>query len=592
MRAERLIALGIVLGLLVPLAVAAGGARDTPVVLPPFLVEDHPSKISLDRIDWVYWQGDGFEVLSGCPEDETEQFIREMREQKAAFAQFIPDDLLFRTSLPTTVLLFPKSEKARIDDQLLRDIRGIPQAASPASRFRPLDDLRLSDADSSYIFVILDDWKWGWDIRHGYPQGSGSALFYTPPYLRFLLASRVPALPSWFIVGITRLYSSMVLGGATGIPSSVFAVPTVADRPWDRTEFLGDPWTSPAAATALRASPSVPRALLPLDELFTPHFRTPKSAAYRQVWLAESELLVRWAFSGRVKDGRDHLRQFLDGLTNQPPSEDLFQSCFGMGYADARDALSDFLPHAVGAPQDFATEAPPRNTEPVTLREATPAQLHRITGEWSRRTLRVVRANLPIALPLYAAQAKGTLQGSYDKGERDPQLVASLALLDLDSAAPQSARALLEENPAAVAARPLAALALAQLRLQDAVAAQADGKAPLAPAAAEAVLSAVAGTFRMAPPLEASYLLEADVIGRAGRAPATAERSRLNEGSRLFPRSSQLLLQTIAWDLRAGDAETARPLIALGKSEAFGTRARDHFTLLEDLAASSPSVEK
>lgn len=590
MKARRCIALGMVLGLWAPWAAAADSVHDTPIVLPPFLVEDHPSKLSLDRIDWVYWQGDGFEVLSGCPDDETEQFIREMREQKAAFAQFIPDDLLLRTSLPTTVILFPKSEKARIDDQLLRDIRGIPQASNPANHFLPLDDLRLSDADSSYIFVILDDWKWGWDVRHGYPRGSGSALFYTPPYLRFLLASRVPALPSWFIVGITRLYSSMVLSGATGIQSSVFAVPTVADRPWERTQFLGDPWTSPAAAAALRANPQVPRALLPLDELFTPHFRTQKSAAYRQVWLAQSELFVRWAFSGRVKDGREHLRQLLEGLATQPPSEDLFQSCFGISCADARDALSDFLPHAVGAPQDFEAEAPPRNTEPVTLRQASPAQLHRITGEWSRRTLRVVRANLPIALPLYVAQARETLQGSYAKGERDPQLIASLALLDLDTEAPKPTRTLLEENPAAVAARPLAALALARLRLQDAVAAQPAGKTQLTPGAGDAVLSALDGAFHMAPPLEASYLLEADVIGRAGRAPTAAERSRLNEGSRLFPRSSQLLLQSISWDLRAGDSEIAKPLIALGKSEAFGTRAREQFTMLEGLTFTDPGA--
>jgi hypothetical protein len=162
--------------------------------------------------------------------------------------------------------------------------------------------------------------------------------------------------------------------------------------------------------------------------------------------------------------------------------------------------------------------------------------------------------------------------------------------LDLDTAAPKPARALLEENPGAVAARPLAALALARLRLQD-PAAQADGKSLFPAAAAQAVLSALEGPFKMAPPLEASSLLVADVIGRAGRAPTAAERSRLNEASRLFPRSSQLLLQSISWDLRAGDAETAKPLIALGKSEPFATRAREQFALLEDLTFTDPGAQ-
>jgi hypothetical protein len=51
-----------------------------------------------------------------------------------------------------------------------------------------------------------------------------------------------------------------------------------------------------------------------------------------------------------------------------------------------------------------------------------------------------------------------------------------------------------------------------------------------------------------------------------------------------------LLLQSISWDLRAGDAAAAKPLIALGKSEANASRTREKLTLLEELTASGSGI--
>ena len=148
-------------------------AKDIPVLLPPFVVEEQRTSSAFSRLDWLFYKSDGLEILSACPQDETEQFIRNLRIQRSALSQFVADDLLFQTTLPTTLILFPKTEKTSIDQQMVKDVGNIG-VSHGSGHFSPMDDLRLSDPDSSYIFVVLDDWQWGWDIRHGFPRGQQS----------------------------------------------------------------------------------------------------------------------------------------------------------------------------------------------------------------------------------------------------------------------------------------------------------------------------------------------------------------------------------------------------------------------------------
>jgi len=566
--------------------VAAREARaDDAVVLPPFLVEDQRISSLFSRMDWLYFQGGGWEVLSACPMDETERFIRGLREQRAALGQFIADDLVLHTALPTTLILFPKTQKSAMDEQMVKEVERVPSASAAAGHFRPMNDLRLSDPDSSFIFVILDDLQWGWDIRHGYPKGRESAPFYSPPYLRFLIGSRVPALPDWFTTGITRLYESVAFNNTfTGIISSAWTVTLVPpDNPWENSEFQMDPWISGASVAALRQHHKAPRPLLPLRELFVPVIATGGSDLYRRVWEAQAELFVRWALSDRIKDGKTHLKEFVEAAATRPVTEDLFQSCFGMGYADARDALSDFLPLAVSKEQPFDFATMSFDARAVELSEATPQEIHRIKGEWARRTLQVIRSNYPEGLPLFEAKVRRLLQGSYDRGERDPLLLASLALFRLDLGDEKAARQLLEENPAAVDARPLAALELARLRLNEALGKPAGPGGSLSEKQAGQVLQELAKALEKQPPIEAAYLMAARISKHLGRDPTGAERARLNEGARRFPRDSQMVMECISWDLRARDLGSARWLIDLAGYEAADSATRKKLGFLDTL---------
>jgi hypothetical protein len=560
--------------------------------MPPFLVE-------VDALDWLYSKSPGLEILSAGKKDETEAFIRDLRNNLVYLHGFIPDDFLFHTALPTTLILFPRSLTDRLDKEMARELEELSTASNDRSRFVPMNDLRLSDPDSSYIFVILRDWQWRTNQSMGI---RGPPTVCSPAHLRFLIDSRAPPLPEWYSVGVSALYKSSGDPFSNGPPierSSVGVSALYTSSPFSDSlsfannsteDFEPDPWLSEDAARVLRSYGGAPRPLLPMRELLVPTIPAGKSEEYRRVWEAQSELFVRWAYSGNVAGGRDRLRRFVAAAATQPITQELFQSCFGMNYADARDALSDFLAPAVQKPLKVPW-ARTTALQPVEVRDATPGEIHRIKGEWARRTLRIIKENYPHALPLYVEKTRRLLQRSYDRGERDPQLLASLALFRIDIGDTAAGRGILEEHPEAVAARPMAGLARAQLQLLDALQQPAGLNGMLSEDQAARILGAVWATLQPAPPIEGAYMLAARVLKHLGRDPTDRERALIDEGARLFPRNPQLAIDCASWDLRAGDVFGAHTLIELALWESSDPSAREKLSILEDLArkASLPS---
>jgi hypothetical protein len=253
-----------------------------------------------------------------------------------------------------------------------------------------------------------------------------------------------------------------------------------------------------------------------------------------------------------------------------------------MGYSDARDSLSDFLPEAVRNGQRFRFNEKTADRSQVVLREATSMEVHRMKGEWARRALRIVKANFPEAFPVYAAEASRLLEGPYNRGERDPQLIASLGLLRLDLGDMEGGRRLLEENPAAEAARPLAGVELANLRLAAALGVE-PGKILISDDQAHTILDGLSGAFASQPPIEAAYAVAARLSKHLGRDPTGPERAHLDSGARFFPRNSQAVMECISWDLRANDAASARRLAELGEYEAADAPTLAKFYILDSL---------
>lgn len=503
---------------------------DHVVRLPPFLVEVE----SLEKGPrWLYGGVPGLEILSAGEEDETQAFIQDLRRQRIYLGRFIPDEFLCQTALPTTLILFPRSLAVNSDEEMIRELGEVSAGSAESSRFEPMSDLRLSDPDSTYIFVVLKDWQW----RSNQLQGRrGPQIVCSPAYLRFLLESRVPALPAWFSVGVSKLYGSSLFSGLMSGPRLPTILRAVAKSPPkdEIDEFEPDPWLSEEAAKVLRADGRAPRPLLPMRELFGPLNPVDRSEEYRRVWEAQSELFVRWAFSGNVSGGRDRLRRFAAAAATQPITQEFFRACFALSYADARDALSDYLSQAVKEPLKVSY-APIAMPQPIELREAKPEEIHRINGEWARRSLRVIRENYPKALPLYIEKTRRSLQHAYDRGERDPQLLASLGLFRIDSGDATGGREILEKHLEAAGARPLAGLALAQFHLQDALQKPAGLNGNLSEEQAAQILGEVSATLKQTPPIENAYLLAARVLQHLGREPTDRERRASAKGRVSFP---------------------------------------------------------
>ena len=573
------------LAALVPLShmMAAGPNSDVPVLMPPFIVEGQKG----DGMEWIYGRGGDIRVLSGCGTDQTAGFLQQIEEQRDDLGRFIPEEFLLHESLPVTLILFPKSQKEAMDKVVQHELG---QGTDTASRkFTPMTDLRLSDSDSSDIFIVFDDtvaktdvWLRGGGKAHSvnYPTPVRS-----PDYVRFLLQARAPALPDWYVSGCVRLYEAMDFRQA-GDPEEA---QSELDRiKVDGASFEPEPWLSESDASGLERHPNGPRPLVPMRELFVPRFPYSKSDEYRRVWEAQAELFVRWALSGRIEGGQERLKRFVEGATTERTTEAFFYSCFGMDYADAMEALSDYLPRAVGR-QIFVVSGTTQRLPAPDIRTATASEVRAVKSEWSRRVLRAIKEDNPSAFPLFSGKVRDTAELSFANGERDPDFLASLALFRIQYGDPRGGTKLLEQYPGAAASRPVAQLELAQQHLLEALANLEGPKGTLSGKQASDLIQEISLSLR-AGPIESAYNLAAKVCEHLERDPTASERALLSDGARLFPRNSRLVVQAAAWELRAGEIKDAAKLIELGLWEGSDPAGREKLVVLENLARQAQTV--
>jgi hypothetical protein len=572
------------LALLLPAMHAANAAPGVgePVMMPPFMVEEQKG----DGIEWSYGSNSDIRVLSGCGDDETTEFLRRAVAQRDELRWFIPGEFLLQECIAPTLIIFPESHKHLMDQTVEQELT--KTATATPRQFKPMKDLRLSDPDSSDIFIVFDGaarsalWLRGGDqvsmISYQTPVLS-------PSYVRFLLEARAPALPDWYVSGCVSLYETMDFKATGDSAASTFETGRLGTA---GVTFEAEPWLADEDATALRRHPDGARPLIPMRELFAARYPSAKSDEYRRVWEAQAELFVRWALSGRIDGGQDRLRRFVEGASTQRTTEEFFYSCFGMDYADALEALSDYLPFAVGKPLYVAPDSAPRLST-LELHAATAGEVRRVKAEWSRRVLWAIKEDNPEAFPLFSGKVRDSLEGAFSRGERDPDFLASLSLYRIQYGNPKDGIRLLEQFPGAAATRPVAQLELAQQHLLEALASPAGAKGALSDEQTSRLLREIFPSPR-ASPIESAYALAARVCDHLGREPTTAERAILVEGARLFPRDPELVVQAAAWELRSGQVQDAVKLIEFGLWESADPSARKKLVALDNVARQALTV--
>lgn len=502
------------------------------VQLPPFIVEQTAGP------KWRYTRIPRFEILSRCNDLTTEQLALAFHRANQLLGLVLPEQFQLKLDVPQALIfydekLWPVAEQQAVAAMLkahpparpdgsppsgapprvrLEPITGAkllgpesaPQAASPDSFF---SNLMLTDADSITTFALVS-------ASTIDPQRS----YLTPAYVANLLEQRTPALPDWFTAGFRRLYERMD-----------FQDNAVTVRPirWYFQNKQSSGTKTVAPETDL-ISPAV---------FFAGKTPPDYDAA---TWLAQSELFASWGLD--PAQGRaTAFWKFVERAATEPATEAVFTECFGLDWAKAWNELADHATHHPGLRWTLpdALARPP--ADPVE--DASPRQIARLKGEWERLEARYVRKNQPDLEEQYESLARRTLRKAYDREDRDPRLLASLGLLELDAGNKTEAIALLEQSVQAGVIRPRAYFELARLRYDALVgrSTRNDGKYSVEQVAS--VVEPLLAGMKQSPPLAPAYELLAHLSAQSVAPPSEEVLAALAEGARLFPQKRERLLE-------------------------------------------------
>lgn len=525
------------------------------VQLPPMLVEE-----STASVPWFYVQAGGTEFLSRCSAGTTRALAEAWLEKLQLVRVLVPEEFLARMDVPSVFVLYAQDLQQTVSAEIQRELQG-REAKGGGGRgdgFNIAPSMRLADRDMHASIAYIDEALF-----------DAATLSISPSHVRYLINGRVPVLPTWLGDGVERL-----LRGVDFVQAPVSLRPLI--------------WLSEKESDALAWDGTRPRALLPASELFAAEAaraaekQHPRRAAVRA---STEELFLRWAITTGSAT-RAALWRFAARAAEEPVTEELFEANFGFDFAELRDRLSDFLPKAVRETARLAPgRQPPLPTFTVEL--ATPNQVARVRGEWERLAIGHVQRRLPAAREPYVAQARRTLRRAYDAGDRDPRLLATMGLCEIDAGNPAGARPYLEPAVAAGVVRPRAYHELARLRFADL---RRDGSeagrltfTELAP-----VFGPLRRALTQAPPLPEVYGLLADAWARCETAPTAAELAELLEGARLFGRKPAVGVPIARALARHGRRAEAAAVLATADREAADDESRTAVSQLRaELAATA-----
>ncbi len=540
---------------------AADPARATgaPVELPPMMVEE-----STASAPWLYVHAGGTEFLSRCSASTTRQFVEGWLTQMQLVQTLVPEGFLARMDVPAIFVLYTQDLKQTVSAEIQRELQGGDNPRRPGeppreNRISIAPNMRLSDRDMQASIVYIDEALF-----------DAAGLSVAPAHVRFLLQGRVPDLPPWLVEGMVRAWR-----GADFVMEPITLRPLV--------------WNNSAESDALVQDAASPRALLPANELFaTGVMRGTESRHPRRVATRASaqELFCRWAivFGGTT---RAAFWKFAARAAEIPVTEEMFEAHFGFDFSELRDRLSDYVPKAV----EETAWIDPGKLPPLPrfeVERATPNEIARVRGEWERLAIGHVQRRLPQVREPYIAQARRTLRRAFDAGDRDPRLLATMGLCEIDAGHERGAREFLEPATAAGVVRPRAHHELARLRFAELRRGVPDTKlfsfTELAP-----VFEPLRRALTQSPPLAEVYVLLAEAWERCEAPPNTAEFAELATGARNFGRRPSVGLRLALALARHGKKAEAVAVLDASAGEVADESTRAGIARLRaDLAAARP----
>jgi hypothetical protein len=576
---------------------AASKEAERVVELPPMVVED--TKVPQR---WRYATLPGMEFLTCCEDDQAIQLIGRTHRMAQQLDQFLPPQLRVRHSTPVSFVLFGENSKLSNADEIMADMErssgGKKESGERAGKdnvtLRSIPNFRFWDRDKLSVFFIMKE-----DL-----MGSG-AMTLTPGYVRYVLENRTPALPRWFVEGMLALYETAKLEApAIAWQPSMLRPAGLSGKVEDPSVVIGPArWGSAEETQKIKAGAQgwKPR-LLEWSQIFSapppvnPAMMANVSAreeregytksdgvvvlapmvvngdagpdleqrrrTYR-LWRAQAALFLRWALDKDGERARGALWKFVEQASEGAVTEATFTAAFGLSYSEATVALLEYLPKATGAGSSFSLRIPAVEPPPeIELREPTTAELARIKGELERLEIGYVKQRYPQAVDHYAAQARRTLRRAYDKGVRDPELLAVMGLCECDVGDDAAARPLLEEAVRAGVVRPR--VYYETVRIHYNALRTWDPAAKFTAKQTADLLQLLFTARSQSPPMPEVYLLIAEVWGHSAVPPTRAHLAVLDEGVRNFPGNLGLVYATARLNVEHGFGPAAEELIEYG----------------------------
>jgi hypothetical protein len=535
-------------GAAIALSNTAFAAAEGIVELPAYTVTETRELPPPER--WSYAKIDGFEVLSNSSDRATRDLVQYFRRFSQALDVVWPGARR-AGDLPTALVICGRGGKF---DEFV-----------PSAGFQQFDrgtiSLALRSAEQSAIVVdyeakVLDIALPG-DLAKEFEVDAHQQL--SREYVRFLFGGSQAPFPAWFVEGVAQILMAMEVSKTTITVGrledpNLVQLPGVEVTEWDRS-FNG----------ALKN-----RALMPMDRLLgvtqdSEEVRNPIGST----WAKQSAAFVHWGLYGFGAKNQKAFLQFVMRSSREPVTEELFRECFKLSYKQMLDELRGYVNFTAYKMREFRAKKGEKlpDLPPLELRDATEAEVGRIKGE----TLRLAG---------HDAAARTAMIAAYMRGERDPQLLASLGLLELSLGDPTRARKFLEAAVDGKAVRPRAYLELAQFRFTTA-SSTASGK-PLDETHAKSIVEPLLVARNQPAATAAIYELMLTTWLRTTGTPDLERLKIADEAVRRFPRNTNLIHDAAVLMQRAGRTADAAMIIKYGLSVARTEEIRARFVKLQE----------
>lgn len=533
---------------------------------------------------WHYARIPGFEVLSNASAGKTRDLLNNFQ-RFANAVDLVWPGMVPRNAAPAALIIcgagdqfgafLPEAARRTERATVSITLRTREQAAIVLDQQTKVLNLATVDgieAAAAAEAVDADGITSGTGGNPGFAVDAYQQLYRE--YLRFLLTNSGTKPPAWFAEGLAQLFMAMQI-----TESSI----TLGK--------LEDPNSTTAAAGVGRAAPVedrdfnaalAKRALLPWAEVFAVEA---DSATARNpldsTWAKQCYAFVHWGLYGNEGKHQKDFFTFVSRLDRETLSESLFKECFKMDFKEMLQEMRNYIEftrHKVAGVQAAKGQKIPE-PPPVTVREATEAEVGRLKGE-------------TLLLAGWRETAHTTLLIPYLRGSRDPALLAALGIAEAGNGDPAKARKLLEAAVAAHVVRPRACVELARLRLSDARAHPEGAAGKHSVKQTAAVLEPLFAAHQQPPALPELYELMAEAWTASEAAPTAAQLAALDEGVRLFPRHTALVYADASLKARSGLIAEAESLIRLGLRVATDADTRAKFEALKARLPAPPSPAK